>query len=102
MDRSGRELTVLQITAVASDSVLARVVVLLGAKGAVVRDLRCSAEPSGPVSIRARVETASDRAGRLALTLARLVDVVSVDVIGVALEPAVSCPSAQRVASCFV
>ena len=79
MSIGDRELTTLQITAVASDSVLTRVVVLLGTKGARVRDVRCTVEPAGLACIWTVVETAPGRGSRLVAMLERVVDVLYVE-----------------------
>ncbi len=73
------ELTALKITAATSDALLARVVVLLGSRGARIRELRCSSEPGGGTRIWCLVETTGGRGDRLATTVARVVDVISVE-----------------------
>lgn len=77
------ELTELEITAVSSETVLARVVVLIVARGGRIRELRCSDEPGGRTRIRCLVETATGRGDRLAATVGRAVDVTGVEVTGV-------------------
>ena len=74
------ELTDLRITAVGSDAVLARVVVLLNARGARVRELQCRTVPTGATRIACTVETANGRGGRVAAAVARIVDVTDVEV----------------------
>ena len=73
------EITTLDITAARSDAVLARIVVLLGARGGRIRELRCSSEPEGATRVWCVVETAPGRGNRLAATVARVVDVISVE-----------------------
>lgn len=74
------ELTYLQITAVASDSVLARVVTLLGARGARIVELRCSTTAANTTRISCLVETASGRGARVAAVIGRVVDVIGVEI----------------------
>jgi hypothetical protein len=74
------ELTGLVIRAVASDTVLARVVVLIAGAGGRVRELRWEVEPSGSGCVHCLVETAPGRGGRVAAALSRVVDVLSVEV----------------------
>ncbi|GAA0631705.1 hypothetical protein GCM10009547_39440 [Sporichthya brevicatena] len=74
------ELTDLRITAVDSDVVLARVVVLLNARGARIRELQCRTVGTGATRIACTVETANGRGGRVAAAVARMVDVTDVEV----------------------
>lgn len=78
------ELTTLEITAVPTDVVLARVVTVLNARGARVRELRCSAgspaAPAGVTYIRCVVETAGGPE-RVVAALTRVVDVTGVEVV---------------------
>lgn len=74
------ELTDLRITAVGSDAVLARVVVLLNARGARIRELQCRTVPTGTTRISCTVETATGRGDRVAAAVARMVDVTDVEV----------------------
>ena len=78
----GGELTVLQITAVASDSVLSRVVVLINSRGGRVHELRWNVEPTGFARISCLVETRPGRADHLAAVLSRVVEVTSVCMSG--------------------
>jgi hypothetical protein len=75
-----RELTSFRIDTVASDVVLARVVVLFGAKGARVHELRWAVDGTGLGRITGVVETAPGRARLLPGALSRLVDVLDVQV----------------------
>ncbi len=77
---AGGELTVFQLTAVASDSVLARVVVLITARGGRVHELRWDTGPSGFARLDALVETRPGRAGHLAAVLSRVVEVTRVEI----------------------
>ncbi|HEY3603452.1 MAG TPA: hypothetical protein VGL04_02180 [Sporichthyaceae bacterium] len=75
-----RELTWFRIDAVASDVVLARVVVLFGTKGARVHELCWAVDGTGRARITSLVETAPGRARLLTGALFRIVDVLDVQV----------------------
>lgn len=70
----------LQIMTEDSATVLARVVVILGGRGARIRELCFRPEPEGGNRIECLVEAAPGRAVSLAAALARCVDVTSVRV----------------------
>lgn len=78
------ELTTLEITTVASDSVLPRVVMVLSARGARIRELgfgTASNGVPGATRIHCLIESAPGRSRRLAGAVARLVDVTHVEIV---------------------
>jgi acetolactate synthase small subunit len=79
-EAAAEESTALLITTVASSAVLARIVVLVGSRGGQVSELTYSVSDDGLARIRGVVMTRPGRGHGLAGPIARLVEVLTVEV----------------------